>query len=301
MQQLRLLALPAVCALLSAITFVVAKYVGFAMSAVPFSFFRMVLTVLVMVPFIKRADLQKITRANLGMQIVAGLVGFTLNNYFFFRAFDFTSALNVSLINVLTPLLTLLVSALFLKKIPTKRQLSAFIIAFFGVALILLDGTGDKQQVVKEGFGELMALLGSSTWVIYMLMVQQLGATFSSAFLTFSGAFFGAIFMMPFFLLGYDFWQIVSAADLSSWLAIAYISTFGTGALYLLYLKSVMYIGPSMTAFVVYSMRPVIVAVLSYWVLAAGTSSWQIIGGLLVVFALGLGLWRSPGQMNEQL
>lgn len=78
----------------------------------------------------------------------------------------------------------------------------------------------------------------------------------------------------------------------AQWSSVLYLGTLGTVGVFITFLSAVKSLGPSMASFVLFSLLPLFVAALSYFLLGNPLSVWQGIGGLLILTALGITVRR---------
>jgi len=290
----KLLFLPLICALLSAGTAVLVKAINGSMDSIALGMVRLVITALVLMPivFIKK-EYAKVSRADIGWFLLIGVIGYCLNTVFYFSALLHAPALNVALINVLVPLLSLLLCFLFFKMVPSRRELIAFVVAFVGVVLVITEGRLDMDALI-DSYGEFLALSSSVCWVLYTMIIWHLRGRYAPSFIACVGSIIGATCIALIVWWQGSMLQTLYVLD-DHWAAVAYIGILGTSLLYLLYIRSVELIGPNLTTFGVYSIRPLAVAVLAYFYLGSPVSWWQAVGGLLIVGSMYLVIHGDSG------
>ena len=287
LNKIKSFSLPLICALLSAITVVLIKRINGEMDSIALGLVRLIITALSLVPFVLiKKEYKKLNTTDCLWFLLIGFVGYFLNTTFYFSALLHAPALNVALINVLIPLLTLFFSFLFFGEVPSKQEIAAFVVAFVGVAFVITEGQFDMGALI-DSYGEFLALSSSVCWVLYTMIVWYFRGKYSPYFIVFAGSLLGAVFTVPVVWWHGGMLRTLSVLD-DYWLAVGYICLFGSTVLYLLYIRSIELIGPSLTAFSMYSTRPIMVAILAYFVLGSLVSWWQLIGGCLIIVALYL-------------
>ncbi len=287
LNKIKSFSLPLICALLSAITVVLVKRINGEMDSIALGLVRLIITALSLVPFVLiKKEYTKLNTTDCLWFLLIGFVGYFLNTTFYFSALLHAPALNVALINVLIPLLTLFFSFLFFGEVPRKREIAAFVVAFVGVAFVITEGQFDMGALI-DSYGEFLALSSSICWVLYTMIVWYFRGKYSPFFIVFAGSLLGALFTVPVVWWHGGMLRTLYVLD-DYWLAVSYIGLFGSSVLYLLYIRSIELIGPSLTAFSMYSTRPIMVAILAYFVLGSSVSWWQLIGGCFIIVALYL-------------
>lgn len=276
-----------ICAAISAGSIVVIQYVNGSLDSLSLGFIRLVITAVTLLPFIMvKKEYYKLNKRDVFWFIAIALVGYTGNTVFYFLSLLYAPGLNVALITISIPLMTLFFMFLFFKKKPIRQDIVAFFLASIGVGLIITQGSL-SFNIMRNSFGEILALLSSLSWVFYTMMIWQLKQRYSATFIVCIGSLLGAVFMVPWVWWHDALWETLSLID-KHWLSVLYVSLFGSNILYLVYIRSVHKVGPSLTAFGMYSVRPLMVAALAAYFLGSGVSWWQVGGGFFIIFSLYL-------------
>jgi drug/metabolite transporter (DMT)-like permease len=111
-------------------------------------------------------------------------------------ALIYTQASNVSILISITPLLTAVVTSIFYKSEPLKRNLLIGAgVALVGVACVVLNG----EFVLKlSPVGDILTIAAASIWVTYGLILKKLQQhEYTSAFITRKVFFYGGITILP--------------------------------------------------------------------------------------------------------
>lgn len=194
--------------------------------------------------------------------LLLGLFGIVGYHYFFFLSLRYTEVANTAIINALSPVLTSVAAALLIKERLSGKNYAGVLIAFFGVLILL--GRGDVGAVLTLRFnkGDLLMLLSVVSWMVYALMIRTMLEKYSGFTLTFYATLFGVLILLFLAPQEAPFGRIqeISRASL---LSVIYMGICGSGLGYLLYNLSIREIGPTRTSSFVYSVIPLIVAVLA--------------------------------------
>jgi len=113
-------------------------------------------------------------------------------------ALKYTFASNVALIVCTAPLLTAMLTHFTLKNEKISgRIITGFILALFGVALVVFNG----QFVLKlNPRGDLLSFSAALCWAFYTIILKRLGSRYNSLFITRKVFFYGLITILPVFL-----------------------------------------------------------------------------------------------------
>lgn len=131
--------------------------------------------------------------------VILGLFGGSV--YFLTEnsALHITLASNVALIVVTAPLLTTLLTHLFVKGEPVGRSIwFGSGIALLGVALVVYNG-----QVVLQihPLGDLLSLAAALSWAIYSVLLRKINGSYPVLFYTRKIFFYGTLTLIPWFLI----------------------------------------------------------------------------------------------------
>lgn len=122
--------------------------------------------------------------------ICAGSLFFITENF----ALQHTTAGNVSLLSSISPIFTAILMAVFFHTRIKNGVIIGSIIAFSGVACIILaDGAGLKINPT----GDLLALCSALSWATYTIAVKRVLPLYSSLFVTRKLFFYGVLTSLP--------------------------------------------------------------------------------------------------------
>jgi len=127
----------------------------------------------------------------LGLGVFGGSLYFLCEN----TALIYSTTANVSILVGSTPLLTaLLVGAIYRDERLSKIQSIGSIIAFTGMALVILNG----QLILKlNPLGDALALGAAATWAVYSLLIRFVSDKYNTIFITRKVFFYGLITILP--------------------------------------------------------------------------------------------------------
>lgn len=194
--------------------------------------------------------------------LILGLAGIVGYHFFFFLSLRYTDVANTAIINALSPVVTSLAAAVFIKERLTLWNYAGVVLALLGVLVLISRGDLAVLLAVRFNKGDVLMLLSVASWVIYALLVRAMLARYSGFALTYYATLFGVALLL---LLAPLEAPLVAIREIShaSILAVLYMGICGSGLGYLLYNLSIHEIGPTRTSSFVYSVIPIIVAVLA--------------------------------------
>lgn len=162
--------------------------------------------------------------------ILGGSVYFLTEN----MALVYSPASNVAILVGSTPLVTALLLALFYKdERMNAKQILGSVIAFAGMALVVLNG----QLILHlNPTGDILALSASLSWGFYSLVIKKLATHYDTAFITRKVFFYGLISIIPYFLLVTPFnTDLTIYAQPKVWANILYLGLIASMACYVLW------------------------------------------------------------------
>lgn len=130
--------------------------------------------------------------------LAAGITGGSL--YFIAEnsALEITFASNVSLIICCAPIFTIILGKSLLRDSIKKSVWIGSVIAFMGVAIVVLNGSG---QYGINPLGDFLTLLAALSWAVYCLLLKRLNRDYSNMFITRKVFVYGVITAIIYYLI----------------------------------------------------------------------------------------------------
>jgi drug/metabolite transporter (DMT)-like permease len=277
------------CGILSAGIAICSKLMTPSIPALLKVFLRFFIGGACLIPFLSRAEFNKVTRRQILLFGAMGLTLVVMFNFLFFSALKYIDPMTSSLILSAQPIATLTASALLFGHLPTKRVLIGFMIAFSGVALVITKGQM-SWDVLSGSIGEFLMLCAVVSQVAYTLILRNMGTHFSAQFITFSVSICGLLFLLPVTANGANI-TILTELTATDWLCISYIGIIGTSIGAVLFSLAIKHLGPALGSLVVFSTLPI--TTMAYSCIVGETpSTIEFVGSLLVLMGLVLGVDR---------
>ncbi|RPH98251.1 MAG: DMT family transporter [Lysobacterales bacterium] len=273
-------------AFLFACNHIIGRAVHGEVPPVGLSFWRWVVGILVLLPFVLRHGSERwpIYRRHWPAFALLGLfmIGSTT---LVLVALSMTSAINVSLINAVQPTLTVLFAWLFLKEALSARRTVGIVCGAVGVAVMV--SRADLALLASLEFqpGDFVALLAMCGFSGYALNLHRLPRGLSEVESLFAITVAGTALLLPFYLVESIVWKPVpvSTTSIGAILALALlVSVFGN----LMWNAGNRMIGPA-RATIFINLIPVFGSVLAMIFLDERLYAYHLAGGALV----GLGLY----------
>jgi drug/metabolite transporter (DMT)-like permease len=185
----------------------VIKYSLNFISPIPFLFFRFSLACLIFLfPLIYKIIKIKPTVYDWGQYLLLGFLSTPLNLLLYFLGVSQTSAIDSSVVAILSPILIVLGGVIFLKEKLTKRESLGIVIAILGtfylsVLPVINNVTGSQKNLV----GNLLIIAGDIIWAFFALRSKIKKNSHLDPFILSSFSFFvGWLTLLPIFILGHS-------------------------------------------------------------------------------------------------
>jgi drug/metabolite transporter (DMT)-like permease len=272
--------------------------VGIAeMSPLAFPMFRFGLGAIVMTLVLRRREHSlRIERRDLGLFVIAGFVGITLNQISIVYALTLTTAANVALLSATQPIFTAVIATIVGDEVLGRRHWASVAIGMLGVVLIVGGGSGGASPESAHDpnglpLGELLALLISLTAAASWVTIRRLLERYSAYRILTIQMIIGSVLLLPVAApaLATEDFGAVSAVG---WGALAYSAILAGVVTNLLYFAGVGRVGPSRAAIYQY-LQSFLGVVLAVILLSEPLGPLQVIGGLIVVASVVLSRRRS--------
>lgn len=219
------------------------------------------------------------------LYVAAGITGVTLYYLIENVALKYTLASNVGLFIAMAPILTAILSNIFIEHGSfTKELLYGFLIAIAGVFLVLFNG----NFVLKlNPLGDLLAILAAFFWAVYSVLLKKINNKYdySYIYITRKIFFYGVIFMIP-IIFGFGIKLEVQKLLMPSVLFnILFLSLIASALCFVMWNIGVKYIGAVKASNYIYIV-PLITAVTSVIVLKEPITGIVAIGAVLILAGL---------------
>jgi drug/metabolite transporter (DMT)-like permease len=232
-------------------------------------------------------------RRDIAPALLLGLFGIVGYHYFFFLSLRYTEVANTAIINAMSPIVTSVAAAFLIKERLSRRNYAGLVVAFIGVLILLCDGNLDVILAVRFNKGDLLMLLSVVSWVVYALLIRSMLDRYSGFTLTFYATLFGVLMLL--FLAPQEApLGDIQTISRESLLSILYMGIFASGLGYLLYNLSIREIGATRTSSFVYSVIPLVVAVLAWLFFQQSITPAMVVSMALILIGLHLMLAVKP-------
>jgi drug/metabolite transporter (DMT)-like permease len=267
---------------------VAGKYLAGSIPPVTISFIRLAISVLIIIPFFYSILKRELQAAKVHFKLLlylslTGVIGFNLLSYW---ALHYTSAINGSLLNSISPLFIFLLSYLVMGERMQMKDIWAIALSLLGVLFVLTQGSLERLISFQFNVGDLIMLLAVVMWSIYSILIKKMVGKMSSFTIFGYSLCIGFLLMIP--AVAVEVMLVpVDTIHLSEWAALIYLGIFPSVCSFLLWNHAVMLIGPSRSSLFL-NLIPVFGAAAAFFWLGEVITIFQIIGGVLVFIGIFL-------------
>lgn len=228
---------------------------------------------------------EKIAKSDLPLLGICGLFGIAFNQLFFFKGLSTTSPIHASLIMVMTPIIVLIISSLYLKEGINKRKVIGIALGMLGAILLIVRGSVDFDSMSSIR-GDLYILINAISYGLYLVLVKGLMTSYHP-FTVMKWIFsFGLIVVIPFGIsdLYESNWNTFPS---EIWFAIAYVLLFTTFLAYLLNAYALTLVNATTASSYVY-MQPLIASSIAILWYNDHLSMLNVLSGFLIFYGVYL-------------
>jgi drug/metabolite transporter (DMT)-like permease len=210
--------------------------------------------------------------------IAMAITGTALFSPVLYFGLHYTTAVNSTIINALSPLLTGIVAAWLIRERLTGRQTTGAITGLIGV-IILISG-GSAVFSAELNIGDLIVLVAVIIWAFYSVFASMVMRHRSSLSATALSTFIGTPFLCLFAVV--EIQSVTPSLDLKTVLSVIYLGVVPAAIGFYVWNKGVELLGPGRAAIFVNTL-PLYGALLGFMFLDEHIGPEHLIGGLLII------------------
>jgi len=123
---------------------------------------------------------EKIDPKDWGRIILCALFGMTINMLMFFKGLALSTPISSSVVITLSPVILLVLSAIFLKEKITWLKGSGIGIGLVGALVLIFFGTKTQENAPNIPLGNILFIVNATAYSVYLIIVKPLTAKYSS-------------------------------------------------------------------------------------------------------------------------
>ncbi|CNL24909.1 integral membrane protein [Yersinia aldovae] len=270
---------PLFAVIIWSINAVVSKVSATAIDPAAISFYRWLLALLTLTPFLLMGVIRnwQAVRIYWWKLMILGLLGMVLYQSLAYYAAHSVSALFMGILSSLIPLLTVLISILLLRVVPTIGIALGSVLSLGG--LVWLVSAGNPAELLQHGIGkgELMMLAASMSYALYGVLTKRWSIPLPNWQSLYMQIVFGVVLLLPNFLIASDVQLTAQNIPLVLFAGIP----ASIMAPYL-WIQGVMRLGAN-TASIFMNLTPVFTAIIAVTLLHEQLHSYHLIGGSITL------------------
>ena len=215
----------------------------------------------------------------------AAVLGLILNQCLFMIGLQLTSPANASIETTATPIITMLLSFILLKEQVTRGKAIGIIIGCTGALILIMTSVKSDSEKVGNIWGDIIVISSQIFYALFLILFTNFTKKYSIYTANKWLFLWGTILIWPFTLL-----HVVNTnfaiIPTTSWLETVYVIIFGTFLGYLIIMKALKTLSPTIIS--IYNYVQPIVAVLVSVFMGIGILKWSQGLAILLVFC---GVW----------
>ena len=245
--------------------------------------------------------IREITPAGLAAFAVLALTGVVGSMLLTYVSLYYTTAGNVVIFQVATPVMVALGARAYLGERLTRGQWLGVGLSVSGVLLVITRGRLAGLRFEELRSGDFINLASMVCWSSYTVYGKRVLATYSPALATTAAYVIGTLVLIPLAFVTAPLFPAPRLTSGTAWLVIVYQALLGAVA-HVWWYRAVDVVGPSLSA-VFMNLQPVVGLAMAATLLGERIDAGQIGGGLLVLggVALTTGSWlRGAGRARAR-
>lgn len=212
--------------------------------------------------------------------LFTGIIGMFGYHVLFFTALKYTTAINSSMIGAMNPIVTTLITVLFLHSKAPRMQIAGIVLSFLGVLLTICGGDLTILTELRFNKGDLIMLCAVVCWAAYAVFSKAKGVQIPALALTFYSFLCCTLFLIP-FVIWEKPWSLSVPPDSAVW-AVIFMAVFSSVAGYLFQQIAIKKIGAARASIFV-NLVPVFSIMLSVLILHEELLPVKLFTALLII------------------
>lgn len=227
--------------------------------------------------------------------LLISVTGLVLFNACLYLSVNYTTTINVSIVDALTPAMAALLGFIVLKERLTSIQWFGIVLSFVSICFIIFEGSISVLLSLSVNSGDLIMLLGIAFWAVYSLLIKIHGKKFPVIAGLVVTMLLSSVILLPLSLVEFaQHGNVFSGLSWLSYIGLSYIGIFPSAIALLLWYHAVAEVGPS-KASIFFNLVPIFTSVLAILFLGETFTLVHFFGGIFVL----LGVYLSTKAENE--
>lgn len=227
----------------------------------------------------------------------AGMTAILLNQGSFIVGVSLTSPINSSIITTILPIITMILSAVFLHEPITSKKVLGIFFGIIGAMILILSSAKAAKAIDGDIRGDLLCLFAQFSFASYLAIFKKLIQRYSVITLNKWMFLYAAVMILPFtgYQLATRSWSEVSVR---TWLDVAFVVVCGTFFAFVLSMVAQKILRPTIVSMYNY-VQPITASIVS---VIAGLATFGLRQTIAVVFVfVGVYLVTKSKSREQQL
>ena len=228
---------------------------------------------------------ERVEGRDLLLMFFASLFGIVLNQGLFLFGLGLTSPVNASIITTSSPIITMVLAAVFLGEPVSRLKVGGVFLGALG-ALILIAGGGGSGDAEGSPLGDVLVVAAQLSFSCYLVLFKRLTSRYSPVTLMKWMFTYASVCVIPF---SYNEWACAGLGDVGrdAWWGVAAFVVGPTFVSYLLLPVGQRFLRPTVTAMYNY-VQPIVATLAAVWM---GVGGFSVLKGVAVVLVFcGVGM-----------
>ncbi|ASV30401.1 DMT family transporter [Maribacter cobaltidurans] len=117
---------------------------------------------------------QKIEKRDWGRLLFCSIFGMVINMLAFFKGLQLSTPINSSVLVTVTPIIVVILSALWIKEKISWQKASGILMGFVGALLLILMGAEIRQDAPNIPMGNILLIVNATAYGTYLILVKKL-------------------------------------------------------------------------------------------------------------------------------
>ena len=270
---------PLIPVLIWALNMVVTRYAANVIEPVSISFWRLLIALVVIAPFVFKAVLQQKQQvlANMGKLTVLASLSMLIYQCLSYWAGHSTTATNMSIINAFIPIFTIFVSLIILAEKPSKYGALGSLISILG--LLFLISQGKPSGLLSGGFhfGDGLMVIAVISYALYGVLIRAWQLPISLGVSLFAQILLALLLHLPLLMI-----FGLQSLDQQNIATVMYAALLPSIVAPFMWMKAMQTLGPNRSSMFT-NLGPILTAIVAYIYLGEQWMYYHTIGTVMAI------------------
>ena len=270
---------PLIPVLIWALNMVVTRYAANVIEPVSISFWRLLIALVVIAPFVFKAVLQQKQQvlANMGKLTVLASLSMLIYQCLSYWAGHSTTATNMSIINAFIPIFTIFVSLIILAEKPSKYGVLGSLISILG--LLFLISQGKPSGLLSGGFhfGDGLMVIAVISYALYGVLIRAWQLPISLGVSLFAQILLAVLLHLPLLMI-----FGLQSLDQQNIATVMYAALLPSIIAPFMWMKAMQTLGPNRSSMFT-NLGPILTAIVAYIYLGEQWMYYHTIGTIMAI------------------